>query len=113
MDAAEESIDVEIAYALADEQVIYALSVPPGTTAQQAIEQSGVLGHFPDIDLGSTKVGIFGKVCPPTQVLREGDRVEIYRPLIADPKEVRKQRAAAGKVMKRGAGESGEEASED
>lgn len=106
MDAAE-SIEVEVAYALPDEQAVYALSVPEGTTARQAIEQSGVLGHFPDVDLATIKVGIFGKACPLTQTLREGDRVEIYRPLIADPKEVRKQRAAAGKVMKRGAGEAG------
>lgn len=100
-------IRVEVAYALPLEQVILALFVKPGTTLQQAIEQSGLLNKYPDIDLAHNKLGIFGKLSKPDTVLRDRDRVEIYRPLIADPKEVRKQRAEEGKVMKKGAGELG------
>ena len=105
-----ELLKVEVAYALPDEQQIFALEVPPGTTALQAIERSGVLERFPDIDLGRQKIGIFGKLNKPDYVLRTGDRVEIYRPLIADPKEVRTQRAAEGKRMKKGGGDLEDEA---
>ncbi len=100
-----DSIRVEVAYALPHEQVILPLELPAGSTLMQAIEQSGILKRFPDIDLSRQKVGIFGKLKKPDQVLRDGDRVEIYRPLIADPKEVRKQRAAQGKRMKKGGGD--------
>lgn len=100
-----ELLKVEVAYALPGEQQIFTLEVPPGTTALQAIERSGVLERFPDIDLGVQKIGIFGKLNKPDYVLRPGDRVEIYRPLIADPKAVRKQRAAEGKRMKKGGGD--------
>ena len=103
--ASVDTLQVEVAYALPDEQHIFALKVPPGTTAGQAIERSGVLERFPDIDLATQKIGIFGKLNKPDYVLRPGDRVEIYRSLIADPKEVRKQRAAEGKRMKKGGGE--------
>jgi len=99
-----ESIPVEVAYATPDEQVILALDVAPGTTLQQAIEQSGILERFPEIDMQKQKAGIFGKLKKADQVLQSGDRVEIYRPLIADPKKVRKERAAAGKRMKKGGG---------
>lgn len=98
-------IRVEVAYALPQEQVVLSLPVAPGTTIQQAIEQSGILKKFPDIDLARNKLGIFGKLSKPETVLRDRDRVEIYRPLIADPKEVRKKRAEEGKVMKKGAGD--------
>lgn len=98
-------IRVEVAYALPQEQVILSLSVAPGTTVQQAIEQSGILKKFPDIDLTLNKLGIFAKLSKSDTVLRDRDRVEIYRPLIADPKEVRKKRAEEGKVMKKGAGD--------
>lgn len=108
--ASVDALQVEVAYALPDEQHIFALEVPPGTTAGQAIERSGVLERFPDIDLAAQKIGIFGKLNKPDYVLRPGDRVEIYRPLIADPKEVRKQRAAEGKRMKKGGGELEDEA---
>ncbi|HHH43174.1 MAG TPA: RnfH family protein [Gammaproteobacteria bacterium] len=99
-----ESIPVEVAYAKPEEQVILKLDVTPGTSLRQAIEQSGILERFPEIDLEKAKVGIFGKLKKPDQVLQPGDRVEIYRPLIADPKKVRKERAAAGKRMKKGGG---------
>ena len=77
----------------------------PGTTVEDAIRISGVLERFPEIDLGANKVGIFGKLTKLGSELRAKDRVEIYRALIADPKEVRKQRAAAGKRMKKGGGD--------
>jgi putative ubiquitin-RnfH superfamily antitoxin RatB of RatAB toxin-antitoxin module len=99
-----DQIKVEVAYAKPEEQVLVRLEVPAGTTLQQAIEQSGILDRFPEIDSGKLKAGIFGKLKKLTETLREGDRVEIYRPLIADPKEVRKQRAAEGKRMKKGGG---------
>lgn len=101
-------LQVEVAYALPEEQHIFALEVPAGTTAEQAVRQSGVLERFPDIDLSKQKLGIFGKLNKLNYVLRAGDRVEIYRSLIADPKEVRKQRAAEGKRMKKGGGDLGD-----
>jgi putative ubiquitin-RnfH superfamily antitoxin RatB of RatAB toxin-antitoxin module len=99
------SIPVEIAYALPSQQIILKLHVEAGATAEQAIRVSGILEKFPEIDLEQNKIGIFGKLSKPDSVLREHDRVEIYRPLIADPKEVRRQRAAEGKAMKKGGGE--------
>lgn len=100
---ADERFDVEVAYARPDEQVILALQVPDGSTIEDAIRRSGVLERFPEIDLATNKVGVFGKVGKLDQPLVAGDRVEIYRPLIADPKEARKQRAAEGRAMKKGA----------
>lgn len=97
---------VEVAYALPKQQLILELMVEEGTTAEQAVLQSGILAKFPDIDLSQNKLGIFGKLVKADTVLRERDRVEIYRPLIADPKEVRRQRAAEGKVMKKGGGDA-------
>jgi putative ubiquitin-RnfH superfamily antitoxin RatB of RatAB toxin-antitoxin module len=99
-----ETIPVEVAYALPDRQALLALEVPAGASIADAIAQSGILEKFPEIDLDKNKVGVFGKLGKLTDGLHAGDRVEIYRPLIADPKEVRKQRAAQGKVMKKGAG---------
>lgn len=91
------TMTVEVAYALPERQVILELQVPEGTSVLQAAQASGVTGKFEGIDLDNAKFGIFGKVVSPKQVLREGERVEIYRPLIADPKEVRKARAARAK----------------
>lgn len=104
-----EVISVEVAYARPEEQVIFELELPAGSTLRQAVEQSGILDRFPEIDPGSMKAGIFGKLKKADQVLQAGDRVEIYRPLIADPKDVRKQRAAAGKQMKKGGGKADSE----
>jgi hypothetical protein len=106
-------ITVEVAYAKSDEQRIFELQVPPGTTARDAVEQSGVGEHFPEIDLENLKLGIFGKVAKPDVALQAGDRVEIYRPLIADPKEQRKKKAAEGKVMRRGAREANAQQDEE
>ena len=93
----EQTMRVEVAYALPDRQAIVAVDVPFGTTALDAAQLSNIASRFEDIDLENARLGIFGKVAAGTQVLKEGDRVEIYRPLIADPKEVRKARAAKAK----------------
>jgi len=98
-------LEVEVAYATPEEQIIVPLAVEPGTTVEAAIRRSGLLERFPEIDLAENKVGVFGKVATLGANLGEGDRVEIYRPLIADPKEARKRRAAQGKAMKKGARE--------
>ena len=104
MPKAENSLRVEVAYALPDQQVLIPLGVEQGATLEQAIIRSGVLEQFPAIDLAHSAVGVWGKAAKLDTPLRDGDRVEIYRPLIADPKAVRKQRAQQGKVMRRGAG---------
>jgi putative ubiquitin-RnfH superfamily antitoxin RatB of RatAB toxin-antitoxin module len=101
----DEPVAVEVIYALKDRQELVALKLPAGATAREAVERSGLLEKYPEIDLARNKLGVFAKLVKPDAVLRDRDRVEIYRPLIADPKEVRKQRAAEGKAMKKGAGE--------
>lgn len=90
-------IKVEVAYALPERQLIIPLQVKKGTTMFEAAVQSGIAGKFDGLDLASAPMGIFGKAerKPKERVLEDGERVEIYRPLIADPKEVRKKRAAA------------------
>ncbi len=95
-----ETITVEVAYALPANQLIIPIQLTTPATAEQAIQSSGILAKFPEIDLAVNKIGIFGKLSRLDANLRHLDRIEIYRPLIADPKEVRKQRAADGKVMK-------------
>lgn len=102
---AEEKVEVEVAYARGQAQALIPVTGGPGLTARDAIERSGVIRQFPEIDLAVNKVGIYGKLISLDQVLEPGDRVEIYCPLIADPKEQRKKRAAEGKVMRKGAGE--------
>ncbi len=91
---------VEVAYALPDKQSLVSLEVEKGATLKDAIEASGILDSFEQIDLIKDRVGIFSKFATLDTVLREKDRVEIYRPLIADPKKVRKERAAEGKAMR-------------
>ncbi len=98
-------IRVEIAYARSDEQLILSVEVPEGSTLEQAIIASGVQERFPEIDLETAKVGVFGKLSKLAAIVRTGDRIEIYRPLLADPKEVRKRRAAEGKRMRKGGGD--------
>jgi putative ubiquitin-RnfH superfamily antitoxin RatB of RatAB toxin-antitoxin module len=98
---AENGIEVEVAYAKPDEQVILSVKAAAGVTVRQAIEKSGILQRFPEIDLGENKVGVFGKISKLDAELTAGDRVEIYRPLIADPKAQRKKRAAEGKALKK------------
>lgn len=101
-----EALNVEVCYAMADRQELVRLKLDAGTSLQQALEASGLLAKYPEIDLKKNKFGIWNKLSKPDAVLRDKDRIEIYRPLIADPKEVRKQRAAEGKVMKKGAGDT-------
>lgn len=98
-----ELMTVEVAYATPEEQQIIALEVPLECTIAKAIELSRIDEVFPEIDLDTAKVGIFGKLAKPDAGLVAGDRIEIYRKLIADPKEARKKRAADGKTMKKGA----------
>ena len=90
-------ISVEVAYALPHKQKIVSLLVEPGTTARQAVERSGIIEFFPDIDVANAPLGIFGESLggkSASYVLHEGDRVEIYRPLAVDPKDARRKRAA-------------------
>ena len=93
----EEKITVEVAYALPHKQALLEIQVAAGTTVLEAAQQSNIADKFDGVDLENAKFGIFGQVVAPRQVLRNGDRVEIYRPLIADPKEVRKARAERAK----------------
>ncbi|BCK87543.1 protein RnfH [Sideroxyarcus emersonii] len=101
----DEKISIEVVYALPAEQTLLKLEVPQPTTIADAIRLSGLLDKHPEIDLEKGKFGIFGKLSKPDTVLREKDRIEIYRPLIADPKEVRRKRAEEGKAMKKGGGD--------
>ncbi|MCP9338470.1 RnfH family protein [Stutzerimonas xanthomarina] len=100
-------IAVEVVYALADKQKLLRLAVPQGTSAREAALRSEMDSYFPGLDVATSPLGIFGKAVPRPEerTLVEGERVEIYRPLIADPKEVRKQRAAKAALNK--AGEAG------
>ena len=100
------NITVEVAYALPHQQLIIPVQVSPEATAEQAIRDSGIMTKFPEINLSKNQIGIFGKLARLDTTLKSMDRVEIYRPLIADPKAVRKQRAEEGKVMKKGGGDA-------
>jgi putative ubiquitin-RnfH superfamily antitoxin RatB of RatAB toxin-antitoxin module len=91
---------VEVAYALPDKQSLISLEIEDGSTLKEAIEASGILESFEQIDLTKDRVGIFSKFATLDTVLREKDRVEIYRPLIADPIKARKERAAEVKAMR-------------
>lgn len=100
-----EPITVEVAYGLADKQQLIELLVPSGTTALQAAKQSGIQKSFPELDLEEAAMGIFGQTLgvkglasKESYILQAGERVEIYRPLISDPKEVRKRVAARQKA---------------
>ena len=98
----ESLIDVEVAYALPERQALIRISVPAGTTALEAAQRSGLEARFPGLTLNDdSRLGIFGQIVPPDQPLSAGDRVEIYRPLLADPKEVRRARAARSREEKR------------
>lgn len=92
----EAKIAIEVVYAAVDRQWLRGVEVPAGTTLRQALLLSGVGGEFPELDLSGCAVGIFGKVVAnaESRILTAGDRIEIYRPLLADPKEVRRLRAA-------------------
>ena len=100
------NLNVEVVYALPAEQSLLKVQLAAGATVEEAIRASGVLEAFPDIDLARNKVGIFSKLVKLDEPVRDRDRVEIYRPLIADPKEVRRKRAEEGKVTRKGGGEA-------
>ena len=94
-------IAIEVAYARPDKQLILPVSVPAGTTIEEAIALSRITQKFPEIDLAKLVVGIFGKRVKLDHRLANGERIEIYRPLQADPREIRRQLAAQGKTMGR------------
>ncbi|GAB4058944.1 RnfH family protein [Uliginosibacterium sediminicola] len=99
-----EPITVQLCYALPHKQELLTLKLAAGSTVQQAIDASGLLARYPELDLAQCKLGIYAKLVKADTALRDRDRIEIYRPLIADPKEVRRKRAEEGKVMKKGGG---------
>jgi putative ubiquitin-RnfH superfamily antitoxin RatB of RatAB toxin-antitoxin module len=84
---------VEVAYATPSRQEVVEIPARPGSTIEQVIRESGLLERFPEIDLARNRVGIFGEIASLRDPVRDGDRVEIYRPLLADPKEARRRRA--------------------
>lgn len=86
-------LEIEIVYGLADRQVLKNMTVAEGTTVREAAQQSGLEVEFPELDLQQAPLGIFGKVVKSETVLRDGDRIEVYRPLLIDPKEARRKRA--------------------
>ena len=95
-------LHVEVIYALRNRQVLLAFEVEEETTVKEAIESSGILRRFPDVDLIRMPVGIFGRATRLDARLRDGDRIEIYRPLIADPKQARHARVKRGGTTRRG-----------
>lgn len=94
------AIHVEVAYARPEEQAVVKLTVAIGTTVEQAVELSGILERFPEIDLSRNKLGIFGEITVLDRPLQEHDRVEIYRPLRGDPRELRRRRIAQSKARR-------------
>ncbi|MEX0899084.1 MAG: RnfH family protein [Gammaproteobacteria bacterium] len=96
-----ETLRVEVAYARADRQFVIAVELDLDATLADAVAASGILERCPEIDLEKSRVGVFGKLATLDRPLRNGDRVEIYRPLIGDPKEIRRRLAAEGKTMGR------------
>ncbi|QDY42747.1 RnfH family protein [Candidatus Pantoea soli] len=93
-------IHVEVVYALPDKQYLHSVTLEEGATVEQAIKASGILSLRKDIDLASNKVGIYSRPVKLGDEVQDGDRVEIYRPLIADPKEMRRQRAERSAAKK-------------
>ena len=100
MSSSTPQINIEVACATAVKQKVISLQVPEGTRLAEAIALSGIAGEFPQLDMSITKMGIFGRVEPQDRVLAEGDRVEIYRPLLINPRQARLNRAAASKQNK-------------
>ncbi|MDP2534739.1 RnfH family protein [Alteromonas stellipolaris] len=90
-------MQIEVAYALPTKQSLVDVAIKEGATVEEVIQASNLLKEYPDIDLSSTKVGIWSRVVKLRDTVKDGDRIEIYRPLIADPKEIRKRRAEKAK----------------
>ncbi|MDH5392769.1 MAG: RnfH family protein [Gammaproteobacteria bacterium] len=103
-------MNIEVVYGHADRQSLLSVEIDENQSIEDAIKKSGILELYEEIDLNVNKVGIFGKISKLSSTLKQGDRVEIYRPLIADPKEVRRRREAEGKKMKKGGGEQDDKA---
>ncbi len=97
--AGQKTIEVEVVFALAERQELVALVIASGATVGEAIDQSGIAKRFPEQDLSACALGIWGRLADSDHVLQGGDRVEIYRPLLIDPREARRQLAAEGKSM--------------
>lgn len=97
-----DKVNIEVAYALPEEQTLLTVEVPEGEEIKTAIIKSEILELHPELDIETLEVGIFGKLAKMNQVVRDKDRIEIYRPLIADPKEVRRRKAAEGIKLKKG-----------
>jgi len=93
-----DSIEVEIAYAAPVVQVLKRIKIPRGTTLENAVRLSGIIDQFPEIDLGKNRVGIFSKFAKCETILETNDRVEIYRPLVIDPKEARRLRVTKNRT---------------
>jgi uncharacterized protein len=94
-----DSVQVEVVFAAPETQAVVALTLEPGATVHDAIIRSGLLQKFPGIDLVRQRVGIFGRTVSLDTNVKDGDRVEIYRPLTRDPKQARRELAKAGKTM--------------
>ncbi len=92
-------LQVEVVFATPEHQALISLSLPPGSSVEDAIRESRIPEQFPSLDLSALEVGIWGRVVARGQVLQAGDRIEIYRPLEMDPREARRQLAAAGQTM--------------
>ncbi len=99
-DISNNMMTIELAYALLEQQALLKFDIEKGSTVRQAIEQSGILRQFPNIDLTQDKVGVFSKVCKLDRELAQGDRVEIYHSLLIDPKQRRREKAAKAKAEK-------------
>lgn len=97
MNEAPESVFVEVVYGTPSRQSVITVSLPAGSTVADAIAQCGMERQFPDMEIDPGRIGIYGRKVPMDQPLKPGDRVEIYRPLLADPKDVRRARAEAQK----------------
>jgi len=92
-------ISIEVAYATPEKQLIQVILVSPNIKPRDAIKQSNLKNEFPEIDYATVKIGVFGQLIAEDYQLKAGDRIELYRPLLADPKEVRRRLAAEGKTM--------------
>ncbi|MES1982827.1 MAG: RnfH family protein [Pseudomonadota bacterium] len=99
-----QQINIEVVYALPHQQTLLSVRVPENSTVADGVKLSGILEQHPEIDFARNKLGIFGRLSRPEALLREQDRIEIYRPLIADPKEVRRRRATADQAIKQAEG---------
>jgi putative ubiquitin-RnfH superfamily antitoxin RatB of RatAB toxin-antitoxin module len=99
MDKASQGVQIEVACATPARQTVLQVSVPPGTTARRAVNVSAIADDFPDLDIEACRLGVWGEVVPDDRRVVTGDRVEIYRPLAMDPRDARRQRAAAGQTM--------------